>query len=144
MRALLAALILAVCPSCEALGLGSLKDPTPVTAADYAAFDALVADGTELVAGGTLEDALEVDWVSNLADVYTALRFAAGNPIVANPGEGPSEAAFREALGALTSGGSSVIETEDWARLAVRFYAAWRFSQGNPIPVPVDPGGPGG
>lgn len=133
MRAAIVALGLALVPlaaSCQTFG--GLAEPTPATPADELALQALVADLGALALDADQE---LPEWVSELTTLYAAARAAAGEPIPPPP-QGADLIRHRVSalLLELAGGEAGSVLEHDWARSAVRIYAAWREVEGRPIP----------
>jgi len=125
---LLAALVVG-CQTAE-----RLAEPGPPTEGDRVAFAALIAD-----VQAAAVDELDVEsnaWLDDVAQVYGIARAAAGDPVLANPGESSTEAALRALAEEVLEGElDDLLEREEWAVSAVRIYSAWRFQRGDPITV---------
>lgn len=129
------ALLLCFAASCATAE--GLKNPPPVTEADYVVLDAMISHGAELLVGDG--DPLEESWAEDVALGYLVARAVAGNPVFPNEGESIEEAAFREMIDELVlsaTGQKDVLAEEDWARSAVRIYGVWRALSGDPVAGP--------
>lgn len=127
MKALLLSLVFCLASGCQTAA--SFREVPPATEADQRALSAMVVD---------IEHRIDPDdepeeWLVQASEVYAVLRAASGNPISVAPGQGLLQARLVAFVEEFTDAELSILDNE-WARAAVRIYAAWREARGDPIP----------